>query len=82
MNDSIASITREQVTDVILNRFGFSSKNEQVDVIMTLTHDQKDLIFLVKTRFEKSIIFQTMSLMFSVRTTIQGRRIVVSYLRD
>ena len=41
MGDPIASITREQVTTVILSTFGFSPKNEQVDAIMTLAQDQK-----------------------------------------
>ena len=65
MDDPIASITREQVTTVILSKFGFYPKNEQVDAIMTLAQDQKDLIFIAKTGFGKSIIFQAMPLMFS-----------------
>jgi predicted transcriptional regulator len=58
-------MNNDHVKDVISNRFNYVSKIEQIDVILHLLSKQKNLIFIVKTEFDKSIIFQATSLMYS-----------------
>jgi superfamily II DNA helicase RecQ len=65
MQEFSEHITTEYVSAVIQNRFGFSSKEKQIDCIRTMLIDQEDLILYAKTSFGKSLIYQAAPLMFN-----------------
>ncbi len=49
------------ITDHVQQVFNKISQSEQLEAIRTLIVDQKDLILIAKTEFEKSLIFNSVS---------------------
>lgn len=50
--------------------FGFALQKTQVDAIYMLFYEQRDLLFLVKTGFGKSLIFQLLPLFFDLTSMV------------
>lgn len=59
-------ISKEHIINTIRNRFELTLKSDQVNVIHALLNEKENVILIVKTGFEKSIIFQATSFMYSV----------------
>ena len=56
----------DHVQNVISSRFDYAPKIQQIDAILHLLSEQKNLILIVKIEFDKSIIFQIASLMYAI----------------
>ena len=69
MNESNELIFSEYINQRIKDRFEFKAKDKQINALRILLKNWNDVILIVRTEFEKSIIFQTTSLMFLLTKT-------------
>lgn len=61
--DALVARQRQRCKDVGVIIFGFVLQEAQVDVICTLFFEKRDLLFLARTGFGKSLIFQLIPFM-------------------
>lgn len=66
MNEITQFFIFERIRNIIHNRFEFVAKVQQIEIIQILLTKKKDLILIVKTKFEKNIIFQISSLLYNI----------------
>ncbi len=50
--------------------FGFLLNNPEVGAILIIIYEQSDLLFLTKSEFDKSLIFQLLLFMFSPQAVV------------
>lgn len=66
MTEIMNIFSKDHIEKRILERFEFISKNKQTDTFYILLNNKEDLIFIVKTEFGKSILFQAALLIYSI----------------
>jgi superfamily II DNA helicase RecQ len=64
MNKSCKLISDEYVHQTIEDQFELMSRIQQINILCILLKNKKNVIFIIRIEFEKSIIFQIASLMF------------------
>ena len=57
-------IIDKHIISVVNKRFEFNPKDKQIDAIRTLVNEKRDTLFIARTGYGKSIVFQATPLMY------------------
>jgi superfamily II DNA helicase RecQ len=57
---SLRTVDCERLPETLRRAFGFEPRPMQLEAIVALARDKKDLILIAKTSFGKSMIFQSL----------------------